>query len=114
MMLSAKIAITALCAGILTAASVSAIDSYFATVVRKKYAVNLRKIINQCLFSGFTYGLFLAVIFYAFTSTESKPIKMILIYSALLPVSTILSNFLVFAYSKLFSKEANSEVLDDK
>ena len=104
-MLSAKIVITAVSAGILSAASVSAIDSFFAVVVRKRYSANLREIIKQCLISGFTYGLFLGVIYYAFNYADPKPIQMIVIYSALLIISTVLSNLIVFGYSKLFSKQ---------
>ena len=113
-MLSAKIAVTAASAGILSAASVSLIDSFFATVVRKRYSANLRLILKQCLVSGFTYGLFLGVIFYGFNYADPKPIKMIVIYSALLPFSTILSNSLVFGYSKLFSQQQDTEVAGDK
>ncbi|MEM6404171.1 MAG: hypothetical protein AAF757_28760 [Cyanobacteria bacterium P01_D01_bin.116] len=104
-MLSAKIVITAVSAGILSAASVSAIDSFFAVVVRKRYSANLREIIKQCLISGFTYGLFLGVIYYAFNYADPKSIQMIVIYSALLIISTVLSNLIVFGYSKLFSKQ---------
>ncbi|AFY54462.1 hypothetical protein Riv7116_1922 [Rivularia sp. PCC 7116] len=111
--LSAKIVITAASAGIFSAASVSAIDSFFAIVVRKKNIASFREIIKQCLISGFTYGLLLGVIFYGFNYAESKPIQMIVIYSALLIVSTILSNSLVFGYSKLFSKKPDSEVAGD-
>lgn len=113
-MLSATIVITAVSAGILTAASVSAINSFFETVVRKKYIANLKIIISQCLASGFTSGLLLGIIFYAFTYTESKPIRMIVIYSVLLAISTILSNSLVFGYSKLFSKKQDKEIAGDK
>jgi hypothetical protein len=69
-MLSTRIAITAVSAGILSAASVSAIDSFFMTVIKKKYSANFREIIKQCLISGFTYGLFLGVIFYGFNYNE--------------------------------------------
>lgn len=113
-MLSAKIAITAVSAGIFSAASVRAIDSLFETVVKKRYIANFKTIAKQCLLSGFTYGLFLGVIFYAFNYADSKPIQMIVIYSSLLIVSTILSNSLVFGYSKLFSKKQDEEVVGDR
>lgn len=112
-MLSAKIAITAVSAGILTAASNSAVDSFFQIFVRNKYIANLREIINQCLASAFTYGLFLGVIFYAFTYNLSQPVRWIVIYSILLPVSTILSNSLVFGYSKMFAQKQDKEVAGD-
>ncbi len=111
-MLSAKIAITAVSAGILSAASISAIDNFFAIVVKKKYSANFREVIKQCLASGFTYGIFLGVIFYGFNYNEPQPIRMIIIYSSLLTFSTILSNSLVFGYSKLFSKKRD-EVTGD-
>ena len=104
-MLSAKIVITAVSAGILSAASGRVFDSFFGVVVRKRYSANFKQVFKQCLISGFTSGLLLGVIFYAFSNTESKPIQMIVIYSALLIISTILSNLLVLGYSKLFSKQ---------
>jgi len=112
-MLSTKIAITAVSAGILSAAFVSAIDSFFGVVIRKRYSANFREIIKQCLISGFTYGLFLGVIFYAFNYADPDPIKMIAIYSGLLIISTILSNLVVFGYSKLFYKKQDKEVAGD-
>lgn len=111
-MLSAKIAIAAVSAGIVTGASINAIDSFFAIVVRKRYSANFREIIKQSLISGFTYGVFLGVIFYAFNYKEQQPIRMIFIYSSLLAFSTVLSNLLVFGYSKLFSKKQD-EVAGD-
>lgn len=111
-MLSAKIAIAAVSSGIVTGASISAIDNFFAIVVRKRYSANFREVIKQCLVSGFTYGIFLGVIFYAFNYNQSKPIQLIVFYSVVLIVSTILSNSLVFGYSKLFSKKRD-EVTGD-
>lgn len=113
-MLSAKIAITAVSAGFFSAASVRAIDSLFETIVKKRYIANFKTIAKQCLLSGFTYGLFLGVIFYAFNYADSKPIQMIVIYSSLLIVSTILSNSLVFGYSKLFPQKQDEEVVSDR
>ncbi len=111
-MLSAKIAIAAVSSGIVTGASISAIDNFFAIVVRKRYSANFREVIKQCLASGFTYGIFLSVIFYGFNYNEPQPIRMIIIYSSLLTFSTVLSNLLVFGYSKLFSKKQD-EVTGD-
>lgn len=111
-MLSAKIAIAAVSAGIVSGASISAIDSFFAIVVRKRYSANFREIIKQCLVSGVIYGFFLGLIFYAFNYNQSKPIQLIVIYSVALIVSTILSNSLVFGYSKAFSKKQD-EVAGD-
>ena len=104
-MLSTKIAIAAVSAGILSAASVSVIDSFFGVVVRKRYSANFKQVFKQCLISGFTYGLFLGVIFYAFNYADPEPIRMIVIYSSLLIISTILSNLVVLGYSKLFLKQ---------
>lgn len=108
-MLSEKMAVTAVLAGILTAVFSSAINSVFETFVTRKDTVNFREIINRSLLTGCTLGWLIGVIFYAFALTEAKPIKMIITYSMILGVvAPGLSSLLIFAHSKLFSKNESS------
>ena len=104
-MLSEKIALTAVLAGILTAV----FNSVFEGFSTRKRTVNFREVVNRCLLTGCTLGWLIGVIFYAFALTEAKPIRMIITYSIILGVfAPGLSSLLILAYSKLFSKKESS------
>ena len=102
-MLSEKIVLIAMSAGVLTAVFSSAINSIFSTFVTKKQTESVGEIIINCLFSGCTGGLLVSVIFYYFASNDAAPIRMIVDYSIIIGiVGLILSNLLIFVYLKLF------------
>lgn len=105
-MLPNKIIIVSIFAGVITAIFSGAIDSIFATFITKKHTESIGEIIKKCLLLGCTGGLLVSVILYYFASTDTAPIRMIVTYSIMVgTVSPILSNLLVFAYSKLFNGE---------
>ena len=105
-MLSQKIAIAAISAGVLTAIFSSAIDFFFETVVTKKYKLNFRQIINRFLLQACFLGWLIGIIFYAFAYTDAAPIRKIITYSIIIGVvAPSLSKLLVLVYPKLFSKK---------
>ncbi|KST64941.1 hypothetical protein [Mastigocoleus testarum] len=105
-MLSGKIAIVSLSAGIVAAAFPSFIDSIFKKFSTETNTLNLREIINRFLLVGCLGGWLIGIIFYAFAIHEPKPIQTIFIYSIIIGIiAPTLSNLFLFTYRKLFPRK---------
>lgn len=103
-MLSTKIVIVAISAGILTAICSSTIDSLFSIFVIKKNTENIIEVVKRCLLSGCIGGFLVSIVFCYFASVNALSMRMIIVYSIIIGIAVpTLSNFLTFMRLKLFN-----------
>jgi hypothetical protein len=99
----------AILAGSLCVVCSSAIDDLFVGSIVEKSGINLKSIAIKCIISGATAGPLLGIIFYAFSRTDSEPIKTSFIYATLFGiVAPILYRLIFVFYLKLFPQKPNN------